>query len=208
MSAPIYVLEGAWDEIHEAPQVLPYLNAYAQSYRNVEVYHRTFRCIDDIEFYVSRVPKGSRAFFYFACHGKQGCLLPSDGRSQIPIGAVENALRLAKEKHSIAFIHFGCCEFLHSDYRRQTLSGLLNAAGANWVSGYVREVGWLASMLLDLALISEVYVPWYKSDKKSFRIKPLTFFKYYEHLARSLGFSGIYSFLRRERLFPKRILTE
>jgi len=190
MAAQVYVLEGAWEKTHEPPQVLPYLLAYAHSHRTVDVYHRTFRRIEDIEYYVKRVPTGSRALFYFACHGEEEFLIPSDGRSKIPIGAVEGALRGAKEG-SIAFIHFGCCHFVHGgDRRKQTLSGLRDPAQAKWVSGYTRKVDWLASTLLDLALISEVYVPWY-SDQKWLSSKTRAFFKHYEQLARSLGSSTL-----------------
>lgn len=205
--APIFVLEGAWDKTHETPQVLPYLLAYAQSHRCVDLYHRTFRCVEDISYYVSRVSTGKRAFFYFACHGEEGSLIPSDGRSPIPIEDVEDALKKAKD-NGIAFVHFGCCHFVQSNNRRQVLSGLRQAARARWVSGYTREVDWLASTLLDLALISEVYVPWYESDGKKVTKKAEAFFTSYEQLARSLGFSGMYAEQKAERLFPPRITGE
>lgn len=207
MRAPVFVLEGAWDNPHEAPQILPYFTAYAQSHRYIDLQHRTFRCVEDIEYYVKKVPKQERAFFYFACHGNEGNLIPSDGRSKISIQAVENALSNAKEG-SIEFVHFSCCDFVKSTNRRQTLSKLREAVDASWVSGYTRGVDWLSSTLLDLAFIDNVYVPWHRSDKPAVEDFITNFTNDYEQLARSLGLSGMYVHRREESLFPKRLASE
>lgn len=206
MRAPVFVLEGAWENPHEAPQILPYLTAYAQSHQEIDLQHRTFRCLDDIAYYVSKVPKGAKALFYFACHGDEGYLVPADGRSKIAIADVEDALSPAKES-SIAFIHFGCCDFVRSSNRRQTLSKLMNSASASWISGYASQVDWLPSTLLDIALIDEVYVPWFKAGGKYSSRKATAFFENYEQLARNLAFSGMYRVQKEERLFPGQVRT-
>ena len=205
--APIFVLEGAWDKTHENPQILPYLNAYEQSHGEAVIRHRTFRNVEDIEYYVSRIPKNSRSFLYFACHGEEGYLIPSDGRSKIPMENILAAIEMAKDE-SVAFVHFGCCAFVRSSNRRATLSKLLGAFNGRWVSGYSRDIDWLASTFLDLALISEVYVPWYKSDGRRVTQKTKVFFEYYEQLSRSLGLSAIYAVQKEERLFPLRLIGE
>lgn len=206
MRAPVFVLEGAWENPHEAPQVLPYLIAYANSHREINLQHRTFRCLDDIAYYVSKVPRGARAFFYFACHGEEGYLVPADGRSKIAIKDIEEALGRAKEE-SIGFIHFGCCDFVRSSSRRQTLSKLINAPSAGWISGYASTVDWLPSTLLDIALINDVYVPWFESQGKYTSNKVNAFFKNYEQLARNLAFSAMYRVQKGERLFPGHVLA-
>jgi hypothetical protein len=57
----------------------------------------------------------------------------------------------------------------------------------------------------DLALISEVYVPWYRSDEKQLTKKAGVFFERYEQRSRSLGFSSMFTVQRQERLFPLRL---
>ena len=39
MAAPVYVLEGAWEKTLEAPQVLPYLLAYAHLIQCARPWH-------------------------------------------------------------------------------------------------------------------------------------------------------------------------
>lgn len=206
MTTSVYVLEGAWDRALEAPQVLPYMMAYGQSHREVKIHHRTFRSAEDIQYYVSRIPKGSRAFLYIACHGEPGLLNPSDGRRKIPMADVLSALSAAKED-AVGFVHFGSCQFVLNTSRKKTLNELRRAAKASWASGYVEVIGWLPSMLLDLALISEVFVPWHKAPaaRKTAERNAELFVLGYEQLARTLGFSALSSITGTETLFPKRL---
>lgn len=209
MAGSVYVLEGAWDKPVEAPQVLPYLHAYEQSHREVRVFHRTIRNQNDIAYYIGRIPKNSRAFVYVTCHAEPGLLDPSDRKNQVPVAGVREALQSAKEG-SVSFLHFGCCEFVHpaEGSRRRLLSEIANSLpGSLWVSGYTREVDWLSSTLLDLALISEVYVPW---RKKPTRVavagrRAREFIGAYEQLARSLGFSALSRIGNTGSLFPARL---
>ena len=209
MRGSVYVLEGSWDKPFEAPQVLPYLHAYEQSHREVQVFHRTIRTQADVAYYISRIPKNSRAFVYVACHGQVGLLDPSDEENRMPVAAVRKALNAAKEK-SVAFLHFGCCEFVQpaEGSRRRFLTDIANSLnGSLWVSGYTREVDWLSSTLLDLALISEVYVPWRKKPTYvvDARSRAAHFIRSYEQLARSLGFSALSRVGSAETLFPSRL---
>ncbi len=209
MSASVYVLEGAWEKPVEVPKVLPYLHAYEQSHREVKIFHRTIRNQADVAYYVSKIPKNSRSFVYVACHGQVGLLHPSDKKNQLPVAGVREALGAAKE-NSIAFLHFGCCEFVQpaEGSRRRFLSDLANSVvGGLWVSGYTREVDWLPSTLFDLALISEVYVPWRRKPNylAAARKRAATFVESYEQLARSLGFSALYRVGKAITLFPPRV---
>lgn len=209
MGASVYVLEGAWDKPHEAPQILPYLAAYEQSHGEVRMYHRTFRNASDIEYYLRRIPTGARAFVYVACHGEVGRLDPSDAASRMPASEVQDVLKSAK-RESVSFLHFGCCEFVQpaKGSRRAFLDALAkNIAGGLWVSGYTREVDWLASTLLDLALISEVYVPWFKkpSHVAAAHKRADAFMQRYSQLARALGFSALSGIKGTKVLFPARV---
>lgn len=113
MKAPIYILEGSWDKTHEVAQILQYFQAYANSHRvEVELYHRTFRTVEDIEFYVKKIKRGSKALVYFACHGAPGYLVPSDRKGKIDFNKIKAALSVANGNDSIGFLHFGCCSFL------------------------------------------------------------------------------------------------
>lgn len=206
MTAPIYILEGAWDTPLEASQILPYFLAYAGSHREVKVHHRTIRCAEDIAYYVAKIPKGSQAFLYFACHGEPGFLDPSDGGAKIPLEAVVAGLEKAKE-NSVSFLHFGCCEFLKTAQRRATLARLSGATCGMWASGYTKDVDYLSSTLFDLALVSEVYVPWRAAPGKRAQSQKAMrdFYSAYSQLARNLGFSAITSISGNNELFPLKV---
>lgn len=205
---PLYVLEGAWDKPHEAPQVLPYFAAYAQTYQEVDFNHRTFRCLEDIEYYIQRLPKSGRAFIYFACHGEAGKLIPGDGRKKIERTDINEALSKSK-LDAIGFVHFGCCSFVHTSAseRRKTLESIRASAKGVWASGYTRDVDWLSSTLLDLALISEIYVPWRNAPTmKAAHAKRLKeFTSSYEQLARALGLSALSTIAGTGELFPRKV---
>jgi hypothetical protein len=145
---------------------------------------------------------------YFACHGEEGKLIPGDGRSKISLEDVNAKLEKTKP-NAIGFIHFGCCAYLRTDptTRRKTLEGILAATGADWASGYTRDVDWLSSTLLDIALISDIYVPWRKTPTKkaAHRQRLDEFSGRYEQLARSLGLSAISAISGENELFPKTI---
>jgi hypothetical protein len=208
MKPSVFVLEGLWDKPLEAPQVLPYLTAYEQTYRQVNVFHRTFRNQEDLAFYIGRIPRNQRSFVYIACHAEIGMLDPSDRDSRISAANVQKALAQAKDK-SIGFLHFGCCEFVQAEdaSRRQTLDSLMQASGARWVSGYAKTADWLSSMLIDLALISEVYAPWHRAPAKkaSAHSSATNFLSNYEQLARAHGFSALSCLSKSPTLFPKRL---
>ena len=189
--------------------MLPYMHAYQASHREVSVFHRTIRTQEDLSYYLGKIPKGARSFVYIACHGEVGWLDPSDKANRIPMEGVCAALKTAKEE-SISFLHFGCCEFLQPTdaTRRNYLSEFLSGInGGHWVSGYTRDIDWLSSTLLDLALISEVYVPWWKKPTHlaMARKRAEKFVASYEQLARSLGFSALARFGDAEYLIPQRL---
>ena len=203
--APIVVLEGFWWSKHEVPLVLPYFQALATSHRNIDLCHRTFRNAEDIEHYVSHIPKNAGAFLYFASHGRNSQLSP-DPRTDIPTEAVVEALHAAKEG-AISFVHFGCCEMVDSQDRRGSHKRIMEACGARWASGYTKEVPWLQSMFIELALVSEIFVPHRKSDGRSFKLKTEAegFINMYEQAARQLGFSALTKVSGGEMLLPERL---
>ncbi|HDL19059.1 MAG TPA: hypothetical protein ENH29_08390 [Bacteroidetes bacterium] len=207
MALSCYILEGTWWSNREVPLILPYFQALANSGNRINLSHRTFRNADDIKYWVSRISKNERAFLYIASHGENQMLVPADGRSPIKNDKLLDALRNAKEG-AIEFIHFGCCEMLARDSRRQSLENYLKATNAKWASGYSEIVEWLPSTFLDLALIADLAVPYYEDGKKkhvklSFRGRK--FLRNYEQLLRALGFSGAYdNGVWKIELFPKR----
>ena len=84
-----------------------------------------------------------------------------------------------------------------------------SGSGARWVSGYTQEVDWLASMLLDLAVISELFLDFHHSGttrRPPLHRKAQAFLSTYEQFARKLGFSGLVSNGGRTRkLVPERL---
>jgi hypothetical protein len=205
--APVIILEGIWWSNHEVPLVLPYFNALATSHREIDLSHRTIRSAEDIAYYVSRISKNAGAMLYFACHGDKLSLVPADGRSPISQTVLLNALGQTKEG-AISFIHFGCCEMVAPNDRRKTHQVILDACGATWASGYTKSIDWLQSMFLDLALVSEVFVPDHTtSDGRKVKLKTQAdnFIKMYEQLARELGFSALSKVSAGILLFPERL---
>jgi hypothetical protein len=204
--APVVILEGTWWNHQEVPMLLPYFNALAVSHSEIDISHRTIRCVDDIEYYVSKIPKNAGALLYFACHGEHQKLFPVADKKGIDQVALVNALK-AKEG-AVSFVHFSCCEIVEPSKRRSHHKRILDATGARWVSGYTTEVDWLQSTFLDLALVAEVFVPDFQA--RDGRTAPLKrsgaqFVKNYEQLARSLGFSALSRVTKGELLFPERL---
>ena len=202
--APVVMLEGSWWSNHEVPLVLPYFNALSNSHREIDLSHRTICSAEDISYYVSRISKNAGAMLYFACHGNELNLEPADGRSPIPPAVLLDALGKAKEG-AISFVHFGCCEMVGSKNRRETHQKVLDATGAKWASGYTKKCDWLQSTFLDLALVSELFVPDHKSSDG--RVTPLKRqadggIRTYEQLARELGFSALAKVSAGNLLFP------
>ncbi len=79
--------------------------------------------------------------------------------------------------------------------------------GAVCVSGYTSNVAWLESMLLDVAFIARVYVPWRRHFRDKLRAhEGASFFmQHYETLIRSLGFSALSDLAGTRRLMPTRL---
>ena len=205
--APIVILEGLWWSNHEVPLVLPYFNALASSHSEIDLCHRTIRCVEDIEYYVSHISKNAGAMLYFACHGSDLKLYPTDKRSPISQEALLNALTKAKQG-AVSFIHFGCCEMVATNDRRTNHLKVLKTCGAKWASGYTKSINWLQSTLLDLALVAEVFVQDHKiSDGRTAPLKTQTenFVRMYEHLARELGFSVLAKVSSGFKLAPERL---
>lgn len=205
--APVVVLEGTWWSNHEVPLVLPYFHALSISHREIDLCHRTIRSADDIAYYVGRISKNSGAMLYFACHGEDLYLEPAGERARISQEELRNALANAKEG-AVSFVHFGCCEMIDPNSRRETHQQILDASGAKWSSGYTKNVDWLQSMFLDLALVTEVFVPQCASpDGRVTKPKKLAkdFVRSYEQLARELGFSALSMVSDGPALFPGRL---
>lgn len=209
MKGKCVILEGSWWRTHEAPQVLPYMQALAASNGGFDIGHHTLRCADDVKFWIKKIPKDARALVYFACHGEGQDLLPVGERSRVTRAELIDALACAK-RGAVSFLHFGCCEIVDRKRRRKSLSELAQACDAYWVSGYTESVDWLRSTMLDIALVAEMYVGFARAGLRKgpkLQGQAKRFLADYNELARRLGFSGL-SYLgqgRNYRLFPARL---
>jgi hypothetical protein len=208
----IIILEGAWWRAHESPQVLPYfqafaVNSFAMKTVRIDLSHRTFRNADDLNYYISKIPKHAGAFLYLACHGSNLSLSPSLHGKKISMDEIVQAFNGAKPG-AIDFVHFGTCEMVDSNNRRASHQTILDSAGARWVSGYTKEVEWIDSMFLELALIDSVFIRQRDSDDgRITRLKKRMegFYKDYEQLARRLGFSAMAKVTRKNQMLPERM---
>ena len=187
--------------------MLPFLQALESLDGGLSLSHRTFRSGEDLKFWFGRIPKGERAFVYIASHADGDDLQPVDGRSRITRDELVGALGATKAG-AVEFLHFGACEFIDPANRRTQLAELADASGALWVSGYVKIVDWLPSMLLDLAVVGELYLSFYHATNQrrpQLRARAERFFKTYEQLARDLGFSGLSALVGGRTLIPARL---
>jgi len=208
--APSYIFEGTWWANREIPQVLPYLQALHSSDGGLHLSHRTFRSADDLKFWFRRIPKAERAFVYIACHGSDESLYPVDGRLPISWKKLCEAFGAAK-RGAIEFLHFSTCGIVDGRDRRGSLQSLADASGARWVSGYVKDIDWLPSMLLDLALVGQLFLPFYhetRTRRPQLKARAEWFLRSYGQLARELGFSGLARNLAGvDALIPGRLRT-
>lgn len=203
--APIIILEGTWWKNNEVPQVLPYFNALANSEGGIDLSYRTIRSSDDIGYYVSKIPKNAGAMLYFACHGEDLHLKPAGGRAKIPHSELLAALGKAKAG-AVSFVHFSCCEMIDPKDERDTHQKILDATRAKWSSGYTKDVDWLQSMLLELALVNEIFSPQHNvvdGGKAKINTRAKAFLETYEQLARKLGFSALSKVTGGAKLFPE-----
>lgn len=201
--ARIIILEGSWWNDHEAPQILPYFQALAVTHDDIEICHRTFRNIDDIAYYASRIKKDEGVMLYFACHGFEGSLQPTSDTSISP-AQIAQALGTARPG-AIAFVHFGSCEMVTHGRRRESHLEIMQACGATWVSGYTKPVDWLPSTFLDLMLVASIFAPQHgETDGRAKRINhnANSFHELYEQTIRQLGFSALSVGSAGERLYP------
>lgn len=205
--APCYVFEGSWWGPRETPLVLPFLQALEALDGGLSLSHRTFRSGEDLKYWFGRIPKGERAFVYIASHADGDDLQPVDGRSRVTREELLSALEATK-RGAIEFLHFGACEFIDPANRRANLEELADASGARWVSGYVKSIEWLPSMLLDLAIVGELFLSFYHGTnhrRPKLRERATRFLRTYEQLARDLGFSGLSALAGRRTLIPARL---
>jgi hypothetical protein len=206
-TAPFYIFEGTWWSPREVPLVLPFLQALQTVDGRLSLSHRTFRSADDLKYWIKRIPKNDRAFVYIACHASNGALYPVDSRSHIAWDELLAALKTAKPG-AIEFLHFSVCNIVAVGNRRNSLKALADASRAHWVSGYIKDVDWLPSMLLDIAVVSELFLPFYhetSSRRPQLRARARRFLSTYEQLSRNLGFSGLARKLAGiDALFPER----
>jgi hypothetical protein len=186
---------------------LPYFQAISETVAPLDIGHRTFRCAEDLDYWIARIPKRSAAFVYVACHGGDSGLEPVR-RAFIPRARIVEAFGRAKQD-AISFLHFGTCGMVAEGDRRTSLREIRRACGARLISGYAGDVTWLPSTLLDIVIAAELFVP-YHSDRKEGAPRLATrtrgVFRQYEALARKLGFSALVADTAGvERMIPERL---
>lgn len=191
--APCQILEGTWWRPNEVPQILPYFQAVSATLAPLDLGHRSIRSADDIRYWIKKLRKGGRAFVYLACHGDDLVLYPGGLRDGVSREDLVEALSEAKTG-AIGFLHIGACSSIDLNRRRSCLRDLQNASGARLVSGYSDYADWLRSTLLDVALVAEVYVPYFNDARYSHpqlarRLR--AFFDSYEPLVREMGLSAL-----------------
>lgn len=192
--APVWIFEGTWWDHHESSKVLPYFQAVSSTVAPLDIGHRTFRSADDLEYWIKKIPRGTSAFVYVACHGNGEGLWPVSN-TLISVDELCATFTAAKDG-AIGFLHFGTCGVVDGTNRRASLQRLRRAARARFVSGFTRPIDWFQSTLFDVVIAAELFVPYYLDARHSApKLAKRASDAYREHqaLARRLGFTGLVS---------------
>ena len=149
----IFCLEGDWRGVKDTTSVEPVLRLLQTTggYK-VPYVHRDIGTREEFDFYLKKWSGQSYArhpILYLGFHGKSGCILVGEGRS--------NRLELMELADQLEgcckgrVIHFGSCSTL--DVNGHTLNGFLRRTGALAVLGFRKDIDWLASAAFDTLVL-------------------------------------------------------
>ena len=156
--APVCILEGTWWSNHEVPLILPYFHALATSHREIDLSHRTIRGADDIAYYVRRSRATRGHFSTLPAMGSGSGFRPPMAVRRFRPRDCSRPWRRRKPAR-LRSCTSGAARWSRRRHAARPMRRSRRRPGARWVSGYTTPVDWLQSTLLDIALVSEVFVP-------------------------------------------------
>ncbi|MFO0827549.1 MAG: DUF6642 family protein [Phycisphaerales bacterium] len=151
----IFCLETDWTGVAKAPSVFSLLGLLRSSPLRIPSIHRHVATEDSFRHYIEKWTQrqhGDYPILYLALHGVEGEVQFGDLRragNHVTLGEIEEVLR---GKCRGRVLHFSSCRTLITHERR--VQRFLKATGAIAVSGYGRDIDWIRSAILDLALLA------------------------------------------------------
>ena len=141
----IYCIEGVWPSRHEtsARPVIELLS----DYHEIPTVRRVAISADQFK---SRLQEWSKSDWYFSIlylwyHGSAGSISPSGGDDEVTLEDMGSILEGCCGK---CLIHFGSCATLNLD--PPEVARFFERTGAVAISGYLKNVGWIEPIALEL----------------------------------------------------------
>jgi hypothetical protein len=151
----VFCLETDWTDITRAPSVEPLLELLARSPLRIPAIHRNVVTRDALIHYLDKWTQRRHEDYpilYMGFHGIEGEVQFGDLRrrqNHVSLDELEEHLRGRCQRR---VIHFSSCRTLILHERR--LQKFLKETGAIAVSGYGRDIDWIRSAVLDMALLA------------------------------------------------------
>lgn len=121
---------------------------FLKNVAGIDYFHRQVATKEEFFYHL----KSKRKFkgydiVYLAFHGEQGSIFPSENE-EIKLKELSEYWNFFEDR----IMHFSSCKTL--DYEEDKLKEIKKELGASSLSGYIKDVDWIDSMLLDIAFIS------------------------------------------------------
>ncbi|MFM7052377.1 MAG: DUF6642 family protein [Planctomycetota bacterium] len=153
----IFCLETDWSEVRATPSVEPMLELLRRCPLRIPFIHRNVVTMDALGYYMSKWTQKRHAdhpILYLAFHGIEGEVQFGDLRGKPTRVSLDELEESLAGKCQGRVIHFGCCQTIGVSQRR--LQRFIDATGALAVSGYGKDIDWVRSAVLDLALFASI----------------------------------------------------
>jgi hypothetical protein len=162
-SKALIVLESPWFDLEQDPKqrtsIRPFLQGLADFY-DVSLYYSTFHNLESFNHSVKRYEdvKAKSHIIYVASHGKGGRVAAAGRHIQL-----KKLLECIPDNYeALDGIMLGACDVGNS----KAVQYGLKRNRACWIFGYRHAVGWMASTLVDMAILDAVLVEGHTLSRK------------------------------------------
>ena len=146
----IFCLESLWDhDLQNRLSVLPILDLIARRH-GVKFIHLTCNTREELVHNLRLLPRrNGYGILYLAFHGKAGRLILD--RESI---SLETLAEILNKRLVNWIVHFGCCGTL--SVKESRIKDFISRTQALMVTGYKRDVDWMAGTVIDLFLLDQI----------------------------------------------------
>jgi hypothetical protein len=151
----VFCLETDWTDITRAPTVEPLLDLLSRSPIRIPYIHRNVVTRDAFIHYLDKWTQRKHDEFpilYIGFHGVEGEVQFGDLRRRTSHMSIDEMEEHLADRCQGRVIHFSSCRTLFLHERR--IQRFLATTKAIAVSGYGRDIDWIRSAVLDMALLA------------------------------------------------------